>query len=224
MNAKRLFCLSCFGAGLFTASFVVAGQHRGQGAGQPATVHASSRTAPATFASSGRFRQWNGASPARFRQGNGAFSGRFRQGNRVSSARFNNWNGNWHHRRFRDRFIFIDAFGFPFYNFYPYPYYGYYPYGYSAYYQGGAAYSDDSAYDDDATYNNGNAYRGGAAANSSTVAQVQRNLARGGYYKGAIDGEMGPRTYYAIRAYQRSNNLRVDGAINDQILSRMGLR
>jgi hypothetical protein len=188
-------------------------------------VDASSRTAPATFASSGRFRQWNDGSPARFRQGNGAFSGRFRQGNRVSSARFNNWNGNWHHRRFRDRFIFIDAFGFPFYSFYPYPYYGYYPYGYSAYYQGGAAYySGDSAYNDDATYNNGGVYGGDAAANSSTVAQVQRTLARGGYYKGAIDGEMGPRTYYAIRAYQRSHNLRVDGAINDQLRSRMGLR
>jgi hypothetical protein len=213
MNAKRLFCLSSLGAGLFTASLAVAGQHSGQGAGQPATVHASSRTAPATFASSGRFRQWNGASPARFRQGN-----------RVSPARFNNWNGNWRHRRFRDRFIFIDAFGFPFYSFYPYPYYGYYPYVYSAYYQGGAAYSDDSAYDDDATYNNGNAYRGGATAHSSIVAQVQRDLARGGYYKGAIDGEMGSRTYYAIRAYQRSHNLRVDGAINDQLLSRMGLR
>ena len=56
------------------------------------------------------------------------------------------------------------------------------------------------------------------------ISQVQRNLAREGYYKGAIDGEIGPRTYYAIRAYQRSHNLRVDGAINDQLRSRMGLR
>src|SRR6266852_7750070 len=35
-------------------------------------------------------------------------------------------------RLFRNRFVFIDTFGFPFFDpfFYPYPYYGYYPYGY----------------------------------------------------------------------------------------------
>src|SRR6266699_5505654 len=77
------------------------------------------------------------------------------------------------HRFFSDRFrrfhnnrtfIFVDSFGFPF--FYPYPYYGYYPFDYYGY--------------------NGSGYSYG-----HTVAEVQRRLARAGYYHGAIDGIMG---------------------------------
>src|SRR6266704_747999 len=63
-------------------------------------------------------------------------------------------------RRFHNRtFIFVDSFGFPF--FYPYPYYGYYPYDYYGY--------------------NGSGYSYG-----NTVVEVQRRLARAGYYHGAI--------------------------------------
>jgi hypothetical protein len=83
--------------------------------------------------------------------------------------------------RFHNRtFIFVDTFGFPF--FYPYPYYGYYPYGYYRY--------DDYGY-------------GG----SYTVVEVQRRLARAGYYHGPIDGILGPKTRRAIRAYERDHNL-----------------
>jgi peptidoglycan hydrolase-like protein with peptidoglycan-binding domain len=35
------------------------------------------------------------------------------------------------------------------------------------------------------------------------VTELQRRLARGGYYDGAIDGIMGPATRRAIRAYER---------------------
>jgi peptidoglycan hydrolase-like protein with peptidoglycan-binding domain len=35
------------------------------------------------------------------------------------------------------------------------------------------------------------------------VTELQRRLARAGYYDGAIDGIMGPATRRAIRAYQR---------------------
>jgi len=35
------------------------------------------------------------------------------------------------------------------------------------------------------------------------TAQLQRRLARAGYYHGAIDGIMGPVTRRAIRAYER---------------------
>src|SRR5437773_10362929 len=70
-------------------------------------------------------------------------------------------------RRFHNNrtFIFVDSFGFPF--FYPYPYYGYYPYAYYRY--------NDYGY----------GYR-----NANTVVEVQRRLARAGYYHGAIDGIM----------------------------------
>jgi hypothetical protein len=82
-----------------------------------------------------------------------------------------------------ETFVFVDTFGFPFfYPFaypYPYPYYGYYPYGY---------------------YGGSNGYGYG---NASTVIEVQRRLARAGYYHGRIDGIMGPQTRRAIRAYER---------------------
>jgi len=181
-------------------------------------------------------------SPTAF-QRNGNLTQRSRNFSR-GTGNFSRWNGNWRHRGHRDRVIFISSFssfGFPWYpyyygyGYYPYGYYpyGYYPYGdsyYGAYnrdvYQGGAAYDygDDANYSDDTAYYGGRSYGRDSATNSSIVAQVQRSLAQEGYYKGAIDGDMGPRTHYAIRAYQRAHNLPVDGVINDRLLAGMGLR
>ena len=85
-----------------------------------------------------------------------------------------------HFRRFHNRtFIFIDAFGFP--AFYPYPY-SYYPYDYYGY--------NDYGYGD-----------------VRLVIEVQRRLARAGYYHGAIDGIVGPETRRAIRAYERDHRM-----------------
>jgi hypothetical protein len=117
-----------------------------------------------------------------------------------------------HHRHFGgDQFIFFGGFGYPFYPYYNsywgYPY-GYYPYGYYYYNQ---------------PYYNQPAY-GYGPYNGSLVLQVQRRLARAGYYRGAIDGMMGPRTRYAIRTYERDHGLRVDGVISGQLLATMGLR
>ena len=99
------------------------------------------------------------------------------------------------------------GFGYPYYAYgYPYGYYGSYPYDYSyGYYS-----YDRSGY--------------AAYANGSVVIQVQSRLARAGYYRGAIDGVMGPRTRYAIQAYERDHGLRVDGAISGSLLRNMGLR
>src|SRR5438445_4249330 len=99
------------------------------------------------------------------------------------------------------------GFGYPYYSYgYPYGYYGSYPsdysYGYYSY--------DRSGY--------------GGYANGSVVIQVQSRLARAGYNRGAIDGVMGPRTRYAIQAYERDHGLRVDGAISGSLLRNMGLR
>ena len=100
-------------------------------------------------------------------------------------------------RRFHNRtFVFFDTFGFPF--FYPYPYYGYYPYDYYGY--------NDYGY-----------------GNTNTVVEVQRGLARAGYYHGAIDGIMGPQTRRAIRAYERDHNMPAYGLIGRQLLTTMGL-
>jgi Putative peptidoglycan binding domain len=115
---------------------------------------------------------------------------RWRNGHFDRDDRFGRFN------RFND-FIVFDNFGFPFFPFYyPYPYY---PYGYGGYgYQGGY---DQYGYD---------AYQGGYG-NGSSVVQLQRRLARAGYYHGAIDGIMGPATRRAIRAYEGTHNQRAYG-------------
>src|SRR5947208_11176578 len=105
-------------------------------------------------------------------------------------------------RRFNrfNEIIIFDNFGFPFFPFYyPYPYY---PYGY-----GGSRYQsgyDQYGYD---------AYQSGYG-NGSSVVQLQRRLARAGYYHGAIDGIMGPATRRAIRAYERTHNQRAYGMMD----------
>jgi hypothetical protein len=107
------------------------------------------------------------------------------------------------------------GFGYPYYSYgfgYPYYSYGYYPYGYYGYYPYDYTYG---------YYYNQPAY---GAYNGSIVVQVQTRLARAGYYRGAIDGVMGPRTRYAIQAYERDHGLRVDGAISGSLLRNMGLR
>jgi Putative peptidoglycan binding domain len=202
MNTKLVLFLSCFAAVALTASAVNA-DPRGGGHGR----HFSSmsrggqtftRSAP-TYSG----RNWSG----------GNYSGRNWSGN--------NWSGsNWrHHRSSRNQFVFFGDFGYPF--FYGYPYYGYgygYPYGYDYYGGYGYGYGDQGyGYGDqgygygDQGYGYGGRNRGG-----SSVGQLQRRLARAGYYHGAIDGIMGPETRRAIRAYERSHNDREYGMTTDR--------
>jgi hypothetical protein len=89
------------------------------------------------------------------------------------------------------------------------PYYGYYPYNYG--------YPYDYSY---GYYS----YNQPAYGNGSIVVTVQSRLARAGYYRGPIDGIMGPETSYAIRAYERHHGLRVDGVISGPLLRNMGFR
>ena len=121
----------------------------------------------------------------------------------------NHWRGDrYRHRHYRHRsrsnVYFGIGLGYPYYG-YGYPYYGSYPYGYG-YYNRPRTVIYDTAYTDDAT-----------------VAAVQRRLARGGYYRGAIDGVIGNGTRTAIRGYERNNGLRVDGRIDRQLLATLGL-
>ncbi|PYL82449.1 MAG: hypothetical protein DMF23_12095 [Verrucomicrobia bacterium] len=144
-----------------------------------------------------------------------------------------NWNGgNWHHHHHDgnfNNFVFIGSFGFPFlgypYGYGSYPYsYGYSPYGYgygsgyygygSGYYGYGSGYGSGYGYGA-GYYGNGYSgngyypssyYRGyGYNGNRSRVVRLQQQLARAGYYRGPIDGIMGSRTRYALRAYQHDH-------------------
>lgn len=53
---------------------------------------------------------------------------------------------------------------------------------------------------------------------------VQIALRREGYYRGPIDGDIGPGSRYAIRAYQYDNDLPVTGRIDGYLLRSLGLR
>jgi hypothetical protein len=215
MNTKLILFLSCFAAVALTASAVNA-DPRGGGHGR----HFSSMSrggqtftrSGATFGrnTSGTFRNWSGRN----------WSG-------------GNWSGDWrrHHRFSSNQFVFFGDFGYPF--FYGYPYYGYgygSPYGYD-YYGGygdqGYGYGDQGygyggqgyGYGGQGYGYGGQGYGygdqgygyGGRNRGGSSVGQLQRRLARAGYYHGAIDGIMGPETRRAIRAYERSHNDREYG-------------
>jgi peptidoglycan hydrolase-like protein with peptidoglycan-binding domain len=52
---------------------------------------------------------------------------------------------------------------------------------------------------------------------------VQRELRRQGYYRGAIDGLIGPMTRAAIARYQRDNGLYVTRAVDGPTLASLGL-
>ncbi|MDQ6765768.1 MAG: peptidoglycan-binding protein [Verrucomicrobiota bacterium] len=130
----------------------------------------------------------------------------------ASSQRFarpsGNWNNDhrWHHRHPH------------YYGFYPYGY-GFYPYGWGygyPYYGASAALYYNG-------YGNGQVYESRPSGGGSVVAEVQQELARAGYYRGAVDGVLGDRTRNAIRAYERRNGLRVNGRVDGELLASMGL-
>jgi len=97
---------------------------------------------------------------------------------------------------------------------YPYSYYGGYPNGGYSYY-GGYPYSG---------YNNYYSYYTPSYGyNASMVAAVQRRLGQLGYYRGVVDGVIGPQTRGAIAAFESRNGLAVDGMINRSLLNSLGL-
>ena len=103
--------------------------------------------------------------------------------------------------RHENRFFFgfdFAAFGFPWW--YPYPSYDGDPYDYS---------SNDYDYD----------YQYWTAL----AVSVQSELARRGYYHGAIDGVIGSDSIQAIRGFQAAQGLPVTGRINPKLLKALGV-
>lgn len=181
MNAKSILFLSLFAAVTLAVSGVSAASRGG-----------------------GNFTSMGGGHPV-MRGGAGTFSGNFRHFDRFHRFdRFDRFD-RFHHHNFNE-FIFIGDFGFPWWWGwdwgwgwgYPYGYYGYgygYPYGYG----GGYGYDYGQP-----GYGYGQPGYGGYGSRSR-VAELQRRLARAGYYHGAVDGIMGPATRRAIRAYERDH-------------------
>lgn len=52
---------------------------------------------------------------------------------------------------------------------------------------------------------------------------VQQALARRGYYRGSIDGAIGPQSRRAIANYQHDQGLQETGSINSSLLNSLGL-
>ena len=190
MNSKLTLSATCFAALLLTASLAV-GAPRGGG-------------------HRGHFSGMSARSGHSFSRGGMAIAG----GRHWSGRNWNNWNGNWRHHHHNDNdVIFIGSFGFPSWGWgwgYPYGYYGYgyygygYPYGYGYGYNGYGYNYGQSGYG----YGyNGYAYNYGQSGygTRSRVAELQRRLARAGYYGGSIDGIMGTQTRRAIQAYERDH-------------------
>jgi len=118
--------------------------------------------------------------------------------------------GYWGHGYYRGGVLFGAGF-YPGYWGYPYEYgYPYYPYPYAY---------PPPYYPD--------AYRGrvvdGASARDSMEAQVQQALAEKGYYRGQIDGVIGPASREAIRNYQHDKGLSTTGRINSGLVKSLDL-
>jgi hypothetical protein len=79
------------------------------------------------------------------------------------------------------------------------------------------------AYDYPADYDYPVTYRYADSYSESLVARVQSRLAHDGYDPGPIDGDMGPQTRRAIRAYQDDTGLPITGEIDNSLLRSLGL-
>ena len=55
------------------------------------------------------------------------------------------------------------------------------------------------------------------------VSQIQTKLKRWGYYNGNVDGIYGSQTLAAVKYFQRSNGLTVDGIAGTRTLNAMGI-
>ena len=56
---------------------------------------------------------------------------------------------------------------------------------------------------------------------SEAVRAVQRRLKELGYYKGSADGDFGPATEAAVKAFQKANGLTDDGKVGEKTLARL---
>jgi peptidoglycan hydrolase-like protein with peptidoglycan-binding domain len=59
----------------------------------------------------------------------------------------------------------------------------------------------------------GPAMEAGVQVTKPTPEQIQTALKNAGYYTGAIDGKLGPRSKKAIEGFQKDNGLTVDGKV-----------
>ena len=149
---------------------------------------------------------------------------------RVFARHDGNWHQDWdrHHAHFDHGhvFVFTDGFWWGLYpwDYYPYDAYGSYPSDYYGYPYG----YDDYPYDSSDSYTQNpysyyNGYAPPAQSGDAAVSSVQSQLAKLGYYHGAVDGVAGDETQAAIGRYQEDNDLSVTGTVTASTLQSLGL-
>jgi hypothetical protein len=155
--------------------------------------------------------------------------------NHASERHDANWHRDWdrHHAHFHHNrvFVFVNGFWWGLYPWDYYPYYanGYYPYDYSDYYPYDSDYSSGNPYDYYSYYPYSDDDRPGysesdQSAANATVSAVQAELAKLGYYNGAIDGTLGDQTGAALARYQEDRDLSVTGTVDAATLQSLGIR
>lgn len=105
-----------------------------------------------------------------------------------------------------------------YYNNRPYGYYRPYSYGYRPYYYSAPSVSFYYSRPSTAVYTRSSSYY-----SDDLAADVQRELRRRGYYYGEIDGDVGPGTRAAIRAYQADRGFVVTGRIDRNLVRALGV-
>ena len=143
----------------------------------------------------------------------------------------NNWHRDWdrHQAHFHNKRVFVFING-SWWGLYPQDYYPYYsygdPYDYDNSYPDNSyndypySYYDSSPYD----YDQQSGYDPDQYGNSATVGAVQSELAKLGYYRGAVDGVEGDETQAALARYQEEHDLSVTGTLTAATLQSLGLR
>jgi Putative peptidoglycan binding domain len=63
----------------------------------------------------------------------------------------------------------------------------------------------------------------GKPGDQDRVREVQRALQQKGYYNGAIDGIVGPKTKSGVREFQQTENLPVTGKVDENTAERLGV-
>jgi murein L,D-transpeptidase YcbB/YkuD len=169
---------------------------------------------------------------AQMKNGNATLRGDWR--NHVFAQRSANWQRNWDRRSdhlwhghrchfVNGSWIIFDLGFYPWDTFW-YPYGNYYGYGYNPYlYNYDPGYYDSFGYQDEEYYR---ANRDDVTVQSadSIVANAQERLAQQGYYRGGIDGALGPETSRAIARFQSNQGLPVTGVLTRDTVEALGLR
>jgi Putative peptidoglycan binding domain len=192
---KKYLFLGCALIAIFFGSLPAARAASGQATGP---AHTSGGGGGHGFAGGGHGFSGRGFGGHGFAGRGGGFHGPY---GRWEGRGYGHWGGGryWHHRWYPGYYgLGIYGLGYPYYSDY------YYPYDYPFAYYGDTPYYGYSDYP--------------PVPAGSAEAAVQSALARRGYYRGEIDGILGPASYRAIRSFQADQGLPVTGQVDARLL------